>query len=710
MGKNQDDFLRELLADFKIEAEEHYQAIVNGLLFLEQKPEDSQKMSVIEKTFREVHSLKGAARAVNLIEIERLCQSVEGVFHTLKDGKEILSPFAFDVLHKAVDTLYTLLNETDKATKSVGANSLAQMMRRLDGIQKGDGVVHSQPAPVKPAVAHQEPPVEREKPVIAEPHQSRETVRISIAKLQKLLVEAEEFLTMKSTLRYQIDQMSKSGIKEIDPFVRNLEKFQRQQSRMIDDLLLDIKTTLLLPFGSLLEIVPKIARDLAHSFGKEVNLTIRGAETEIDRRILEEMKDPLIHLIRNCIDHGIEAIELREQHRKSPQGNIGIEIRQESGSRITMTIHDDGSGINKEKLISSSIKTGHITQEQADKMSDNEIMSLIFKSGVSTSPIITDISGRGLGMAIVAEKVSKLGGKIQVTSVQDQGSTFTITLPVTLATFKGTLIRVGKHLFVVPISVVERGVRIQAGEIKTVEGKSYFCHNQENISVNNLAVLLGISSVNLRSTSQWMQLLLINWAQKRFAFLVEEIIGEQEGTVKNLGTQLVSVRHISGAIIMGNGGIVPILNIPEIVETAVESGQKVMMPGKEEDREIVGNGVKKILVAEDSITLRALLRNIIESEGYQVKTAVDGAEAFLFLQEGEYDLVVSDVEMPRLNGFELTRKIRGDKHRAELPVILVTALDSFEDRQRGMESGANAYIVKGNFEQSNLLDTIKRLI
>lgn len=710
MGKNQDDFLRELLADFKIEAEEHYQAIVNGLLSLEQKPDDSQKMSVIEKTFREVHSLKGAARAVNLIEIERLCQSVEGVFHALKDGKNLLSPLAFDVLHKAVDALFTLLNETDKVTKSIGANSLAQLMRRLDGIQKGDGMVHSQQTPGKPAVVHPEPPVEREKPTVADQQQSRDTVRISIAKLEKLLIEAEEFLTMKSALRYQIDQMSKSGIKEITPFVRDLDKFQRQQTRMIDDLLLDIKTTLLLPFGTMLEIVPKIARDLAHSFGKEVNLTIHGAETEIDRRILEEMKDPLIHLIRNCIDHGIETMELRERLGKSPRGNISLEIRQESDSRVTMKIHDDGSGINKEKLIASSIKAGHITQEHADKMSDDEIMSLIFKSGVSTSPIITDISGRGLGMAIVAEKVSKLGGKIHVSSVQKQGTTLIITLPVTMATFKGTLIRVGNQLFVVPVSVVERGVRIKAGDLKTVEGKSYFYHNQENISVNNLADLLGISSGNLLKTGTWLQLLLINWAQKRFAFMVEEIIGEQEGTVKNLGPQLLSVRHISGAIIMGNGGIVPILNISDIVETAVESGQKVIMTDNDEGKENVRQSVKKILVAEDSITLRALLRNIIESEGYQVKTAVDGAEAFLFFQEGDYDLVVSDVEMPRMNGFELTRKIRSDKHRAELPVILVTALDSFEDRQRGMESGANAYIVKGNFEQSNLLDTIKRLI
>lgn len=710
MGKNQEDFLRELLADFKIEAEEHYQAIVNGLLFLEQKPDDPQKMPVIEKTFREVHSLKGAARAVNLIEIERLCQSIEGVFHALKDGKDLFSPFAFDVLHKAVDALYTLLNETDKVSKSIGANSLAQLMRRLDGIQKGEEVMHSQPIPVKPAVVPQELPVEPETPVIAETQQSRDTVRISIAKLEKLLVEAEEFLTMKSALRYQIDQMSKSGNKEIDSFVRNLEKYQRQQARMIDDLLLDIKTTLLLPFGSMLEIVPKIVRDLAHSFGKEVNLTIRGAEIEIDRRILEEMKDPLIHLIRNCIDHGIETIELRERQGKSSRGNIGIGIRQESGSRISMTIHDDGSGINREKLIASSIKAGHITQEQADKMSDNEILSLIFKSGVSTSPFITDISGRGLGMAIVSEKVSKLGGKIQISSGKDQGTTFIITLPVTLATFKGTLIRVGNQLFVVPVSVVERGVRIQEGDLKSVEGKSYFYHNQENISVNNLADILGVSSGNLYGASHWIQLLLISWAQKRFAFLVDEIIGEQEGTVKNLGPQLLSVRHISGAIIMGNGGIVPILNIPDIVETALESGQRVVIPGTVDNADSVIQGVKKILVAEDSITLRALLRNIIESEGYQVKTAVDGAEAFLFLQEGDYDLVVSDVEMPRMNGFELTRKIRDDKHRAELPVILVTALDSFEDRQRGMEAGASAYIVKGSFEQSNLLDTIKRLI
>ncbi|MEI6433381.1 MAG: response regulator [Bacteroidota bacterium] len=739
MDKKQEAFLQELLADFKVEASEHHQSIINGLLELEKVPPAAVSQQLIETTFREIHSLKGAARAVNLIEIERLCQSMENVFHAVKQGSLELASLVFDAIYKAVDTLNVLLAEIDKPEKSVSANTLSQLMKRLDSVQRSNTglpkITFAPPPPLsaEPTVVRQElvvspptikeeisvienkkndsPVVSLETPASVDVQRAKDTVRISTAKLGKLLLEAEEFISLKSTLSHYIKELNKRNHRDQITLVRDLKRFNRSMSRMIDDLLLDIKTTLLYPFSTLLEIVPKIVRDLGKEFGKEIAVVIQGGEIEIDRRILEELKDPIIHLIRNCIDHGIETKSVRQLCGKNPAGTLSISIRQESGNQIELTIRDDGAGIDREKLIHAAIKMGVITGDSINKMSDHETYGLIFKSGISTSPFITDISGRGLGMAIVADKVSKLGGNIAIDSVQGKGAAFTITLPVTLATFRGILVRASSQMFVIPTSAVDRALRVPKREIRTVESKQYITLNGETIAMVHLGDVLGIAARKIKQDEIIsLPMIILSLAQKRIAFIVDEVFGEQEGTVKTLGPQLVHVRNISGAIVLGNGSVIPIVNIQEIMESASRTSGAVLLSDSVLGDENADRRQKTILVAEDSITLRSLLRNIIESVGYKVKTAVDGMEAFQFLSEESFDLVVSDVEMPRMTGFDLTARIRGDKHFTELPVILVTALDSHEDRQRGMESGANAYIVKGSFEQSNLIETIKRLI
>jgi two-component system chemotaxis sensor kinase CheA len=722
---SQQDFLRELLADFKIEASEHYKAIVNGLLEIEKGTENPALKDIIEKTFREVHSLKGAARAVNLGEIERLCQSLENVFHALKLGKIDIQSIAYDIMFKVLDTLNVLLQEIDQKEKSISAQTISSLMKKLELIQQGKLIQPvSQPVvseskelnPVSDKNTGKTEIIEAapfSKPITApvEVGGSKDTVRISVSKLEKLLLEAEEFITLKSALKYQIEKLSELPVTGLRSHTRDLERYHRQMSRMVDDLLLDIKTTLLLPFSSLLEIVPRIIRDLSKEFGKQVNLIIHGAENEIDRRILEELKDPVIHLVRNCIDHGIEIMQVREKSGKPGHGTIRIKVTQESGSRINLIIEDDGAGLNKTAILQAAIKSGTISAEGSDKLPDQDVFSLIFKSGISTSPFITDISGRGLGMAIVAEKVTNLGGTIQVDSIQGKGTTFNISLPVTLSTFKGILVRLNRQRFIVPVSAVESAFRVWKHALMTVEGQGFIHYQGENVGIYRLNDLIGMEDNRQKQTElPFYQTLIVSWAQRRVGFIVDEIFGEQEGTVKSLGNQLAHIKHISGAIILGNGSVVPILNVHEIMDTVIKSRQKSFSVTIDGGEERVTEEGRKILIAEDSITLRSLLRNIIESSGYQVKTAVDGLEAFQFLTMENFDLLVSDVEMPRLNGFGLTERVRGDKRLAELPVILVTALDTHEDRQRGMEAGANAYIVKGSFEQSNLLETIKRLL
>ncbi|MFA6598116.1 MAG: response regulator, partial [Ignavibacteriaceae bacterium] len=341
-----------------------------------------------------------------------------------------------------------------------------------------------------------------------------------------------------------------------------------------------------------------------------------------------------------------------------------------------------------------------------------ETLMLIFQSGVTTSQMITDISGRGLGLAIVREKVEKLGGSVSVESQPDIGTTFRLLLPLTLATFRGVIVRLGEHLYAVPTIHVERAVRVNREEIKTVENKETIMIDGKILTVVNLENVLGISNGNNSASNkkndpgEFIQLLILVHAEKRIAFIVDEILEECQILVKELGKQLNRVRNISGATVLGSGKVVPVINVSDLMKSAGKvSAAKVITSERKTPEKIY-----KLLVAEDSITSRTLIKNILESAGYLVETSVDGVDAFTKALVGEFDLIVSDVDMPRMNGFELTAKIRKDKKLDELPVVLVTALESREDREHGIDVGANAYIIKSSFDQSNLLEVIQKLL
>ncbi|MCJ7813241.1 response regulator, partial [bacterium] len=494
----------------------------------------------------------------------------------------------------------------------------------------------------------------------------------------------------------------------LTPLKHLVENNSRIIGTMVDNLLEEMKEVLTNPFSTLFKILPKIVRDLSRDQGKDVELVIRGSTIEVDRRILEEMKNPFIHLIRNCIDHGIEKPEVRIQKNKPHNGMISISVSQLGGNKVEILVSDDGDGIHSEKVKESAIKKGVISEVEANKLTEQEVLSLIFQSEVSTSPIITDISGRGLGLAIVREKVEKLGGLISLTTQTDKGTTFRIILPVTMATFRGILVCVSNQIFVVPTANVERVTRIKSDIIKTIKNKKTISLNGQTVALIWLSDILGLPRKEKKDeSSSFIRVMVLNAAEKRIAFVVDDILSEQEVLVKNLTKQLSRVRNITGATVLGTGKVVMILNVFDLVKSAIKV---TVIPIKEDKTKEEVLMEKSILIVEDSITSRTLLKNILESAGYHVKTTVDGIDAFTALKMDDYDLVVSDIEMPRMNGFDLVSKIREDKRTSDLPVVLVTGLESREHRERGIEVGANAYIVKRSFDQSNLLDVIQKLI
>lgn len=494
----------------------------------------------------------------------------------------------------------------------------------------------------------------------------------------------------------------------------SLEQNNRVLGGMVDDLLEEVKNISLLPFSSLFAILPRMVRDIAREQGKDIDIEISGGDVEIDKRILESLKDPIIHLIRNAVDHGIENQETRKQMGKPPWGIIRLSVTQPEGHKVEMDIADDGSGINVDSIKKIALKKGVVSAEYAANLDDKEALMMIFQSGISTSPIITEISGRGLGMAIVKETVEMLGGSISIINRPTQGTTFNITLPVTLATFRGILVSASGYLFIVPNAHVQHILKIKPSDIKTAENRAIISFNGSALSLVKLVDILGLphhpasKTKSRKSRDISHPTIIMTNGDIRIAVIVDQIINEQEVLVKNLGKQIKHVPNISGATILATGKVVPILNIKDLIRTASGKAARATVAAEMIHRQ--SEPQKSVLIVEDSFTSRTLLKNILETSGYAVKTAIDGEDGYNQLKAQIFDAVVSDVQMPKMDGFELTRKIRGDNDLADMPVILVTSLDSPADREKGIDVGANAYIVKSNFDQSNLLEVLERII
>jgi two-component system chemotaxis sensor kinase CheA len=763
MINKDDDFLKKLLGTFKIEAQEHIQAMSSGLIELEKATLPEKQTEFIEAVFREAHSLKGAARSVSRTDIEKLCQSLENVFSDLKRQEITSSPPLFDVLHQVVDGLGQILVYTEAERATLKKSPIGELISSLENAVRRR---KTQTGKQEKGIAQPEPSIgSLTNDTKGMPHEKSETVRISTKRLESLLLQAEEFLSLKLAAKKHasdlrdvnalIEQWKKEWSKvypevqrvhqllerEDNPlqgkadsqlvkklefldwnhtFIKSLgirlkmlaiaaEHESHSTSRMVDSLLDNMREAVMLPFSTILESFPRFIRDLCREQGKKAELVIRGADIEIDRRILEEIKAPLIHLVRNCIDHGIEKPEERKKRKKPPCGTITLAISQKNSSLVDVVVADDGAGIDITEVRASVLRLGILSREEIDKMSLPQALSLVFYSGVTTSPIITDVSGRGLGLAIVQEKVEKLGGTISVETDLQLRTSFRVVLPIKLATFRGLLVDTGGQTFVIPSGRVERVVRIKKNEVKTVENRETIGLNGRAVSLVRLHEVLGLPYKQVKDgDSEFILALVIGTAEKRIAFSVDRILDEQEVLVKSLGKQLSRVRNIAGATVLQTGQVVLVLNVSDLIRDPA----KFLFPtAKVSDKvERIDPSRKSILVVEDSITARTLLRSILESAGYQVKTAVDGIDAFTLLRTEDFDLMVSDVDMPRMNGFDLTAKVRADKKLSNLPVVLVTALESREDRERGIDAGANAYIVKSSFDQSNLMEVIRRLV
>ncbi|WP_319780358.1 response regulator [Maridesulfovibrio sp.] len=754
------DLKQRLLKAFRGESVDRMQVLSADFMRLEKGCGKDELAMVVESSYRELHSLKGAARAVGLSAVEEFCQTFESFFFVLKKMELVPSSSTCSLMLGWLDLLDGLLREENDSAGATAAApvmlALSRMKELVDSpqqIEAGGNDAAGGGAAVEVIASGDDAADCSQKPAAAETDRHEnlstlggmgDTVRVSSSFLTGLLLQTEELISSRNSQRARVrevaelenmladyvrsfnevyerrmDSLSEEELKVNDLMSRKLKAFSQKAGALaasarkaewdltskVDGLLNDFKDSMLLPFSSLLDVFPRIVRKLSLEQGKECRLETSGAKVRIDRRILEMLHDPLIHMIRNSIDHGIESKEERIAKGKDPVGSIQFSITQTDRDAVKMIYGDDGRGIDQDRLKAVAVSKGIISAEEAEKMDRRSVLELIFLSGMSTSEIITDISGRGLGMAIVRDKVESLGGSIVLASPKGKGIRVIFNIPVALTSFRGIVVESGGRQHVIPKSGIRKVMLVRQEDIITAGGKETVSAYGRPLPLVHLADVLEQERSDQEGDA--LAVLIIGKGRKAVAISVDGLSGEQEVMAKSMGSLLRRVRNVSGFSMLGSGQLAPILHTPDMTRTALEIHSRGRVRPVV-NRQAVAE-VKTVLVAEDSITSRMLLKNVLEAAGYNVVTAMDGLDALHKIEDSLPDVLVSDVEMPRMDGFTLTSKVRKLDGCSSLPIILVTSLGSAEDRERGVEAGADAYIIKSSFDQGNLLEVINRL-
>jgi two-component system chemotaxis sensor kinase CheA len=769
-----DEMMRQLQAAFAVEADEHLEYVNRHLLALEANAAKGLDRELLAEVFRRIHSLKGASRAVSLTKVETLAHRMETLVAQLQSGGIRPEPGLFDLLYRSLDLIGRILDLSRGG--EAPEQDFETMRDRLENYGKtAKETIVAMPlaAESAPPVSKTEvgEGAKGADSAAAMNNSAAETVRVSIAKLDALIEEVGELQNARigaenhegmlealrndvaewelqwrqlrsrfnrfmrifdeagkdfhvrdeayGDLRQLLDFLSEQGTRlrtmttSLDSVHAGLRTDSRRMAQVAGELENGILVARMLPVSTMLAGFPRMLRDLARECGKEAALEILGEETEVDRSVLERIKDPLIQMIRNCVDHGIEPPSAREKAGKTRQGSIRLTFAHRGGT-LVIGISDDGSGVDIQALKSAAREKNLLSAEAAGAMDDREALFLMFRSGLSTKRDLTDISGRGIGMDILRTTIEKMRGLIDIRSESGKGTRFTLSLPLTVASTACLLVELEKpeaggnsSLYAIPIVNVLRIARVGPGDTGQSEGFSTIMYDGHPIPLFRLSDALGIPG-SRKGIDESIDAVIIGVAERRAAFSVDGLSGIRELVIKGFPAPWKRIRNCSGATILGNGDIVLILNALDLMD--VGRRLRRLPADQAPERSRAERQANSILVADDSMTIRSLEKNILEIAGYRVGLATDGFEAWTMLQTRDFDLLVSDIMMPRMNGFELTEKIRADPRLKNLPVILVTSLDSGDDKEKGKLAGADAYIVKSAFDQEGLLDSIRRMI
>ena len=506
----------------------------------------------------------------------------------------------------------------------------------------------------------------------------------------------------------QVRQQKQECIDYITDRLNELELYVRRTASLSDRLYREVINSHMRPFEDGLQSFPRMIRDLARKLNKQVKLEIIGKSTPVDRDIIKRLEAPLTHIFRNAVDHGIELPEERISSGKSPEGTIRLEAFHRGGI-LAITISDDGRGINREQLRQKVINKNLATADMVSQLSDPELMEFLFLPGFSTTKQVTEISGRGVGLDIARSMAQDVGGTIRATSQPGKSTSFHFQLPLTLSVVRTLLVEISDKPYAIPLARIDQIVTLERSEITYVENRQYFTMNAQNIGLIAAHQVLELPEVTQQNSS--VSIIVISDQNSSYGLVVNKFLGERDLVVRPLDPRLGKVSDISATALLGDGSPVLIIDVSDMVLSmnAILKGgslSKVMMQAELESE----TQYQKILVVDDSITVREMERKLLENRGYQVDTAVNGVEGWNAVLTKEYDLVISDIDMPHMNGIELVKQIKNHPRLNHLPVIIISYRDREEDKIQGLEAGADYYLTKSSFHDDTLINAVIDLI
>jgi two-component system sensor histidine kinase and response regulator WspE len=747
-----------LLELFSLEAEAQTQVLSAGLLALERNPTQADQL---ESCMRAAHSLKGAARIVGIDSGVSVAHVMEDCLVSAQEGRLLLRPEHIDALLQGTDLLMRVATPTNAPQPSDIEAYVALMAGLLDPSTPPVAFV----APPMAELQLEAPPVfePAPAPIMDAPVESSESaprknkrtteggervLRVTAERLNSLLdlsskslVETQRLKPHLATMQ-RLKRMQNNGLRALENLNvhlkehalslealealedarrllaesqqllseknAELDEFAWQASQRAQVLYDTALACRMRPFADVLTGQVRMVRDLGRSLGKQVRLEIEGEKTQVDRDVLEKLEAPLTHLLRNAVDHGIETPEQRLLKGKPEEGLIRLRASHQAGL-LVLELSDDGNGVDLEKVRRSIVERQLSPAETAAQLSEEELLTFLFLPGFSLRDTVTEVSGRGVGLDAVQHMVRQLRGAVELEQTAGEGSRFHLEVPLTLSVVRSLVVEVGEEAYAFPLAHIERMCDLAPEDIVQVEGRQHFWHEGQHVGLVAASQLLNRPAS--QSSGETLKVVVIRERDAVYGVAVERFIGERTLVVLPLDERLGKVQDISAGALLDDGSVVLIVD----VEDMLRSVDKLLNTGRLERIARHGNQAaeaarKRVLVVDDSLTVRELQRKLLLNRGYDVAVAVDGMDGWNALRSEDFDLLITDIDMPRMDGIELVTLLRRDNRLQSLPVMVVSYKDREEDRRRGLDAGADYYLAKASFHDDALLDAVVELI
>ncbi|KTS92926.1 oxidoreductase [Pseudomonas oryzihabitans] len=713
---------------FASEVQSHLQALDAGLLRLERDPGNT---GVIEPMMRAAHSIKGAARIVDLDGLVELAHAMEDCLVAVQAGQRQLSAQDLDRLFRCVDCLGEV-SRLDEATSQRWQAEQRDAQHAL--AQALSAVESAPPAPLAPLPSVPLPLAPEAPPVTEEPapdnERGRDPLRVDSGRFNQILALTSEARVMglglhglvqgfqgyRSELQAlfgqtqgassELRQRQEGLLDRYQQQLQALEAYERRLLGVCQGLLDEVLGVRMRPLRDAVQSFPRLVRDLARGLDKDATLYIDGADTLIDREVLARLESPLNHLLRNAVDHGLEHPAERRALGKPESGQIRLEARHVAG-RLQVSLHDDGRGLDLERVRAAVIARRLSPAPIAAELSPAELLEFLLLPGFSLKETVTELSGRGVGLDVVADAIRALDGEVHLETRPGAGFTTHLLVPVSRSIVRALVVDIAGEAYALPVNRIERVLRLAPSEVHSLEGKAFFLLGEDRLGLVAAHQLLELEGA---PPSGDLAVLVIGGGERRYGLVVDRLRGEQGLALKPLDEIFGKLRSITAGALLDDGSAVLLLDVADLltgIERLLGEGRlRQVQSGKTADT----RRIKRILVVDDSLTVREMERKLLEGQGYQVEVAVDGMDGWNAVRAGEFDMLLSDIDMPRMNGIELVELVRRDPRLHALPIMIVSYKDRPEDRLKGMQAGADYYLTKGSFHDDALITAVQDLI